>query len=75
MAPSSHASVLVARSGGIHPPISVIASWPHPNYVNPEERGLATPIALAVVMGITFLVFVARIWARVIVSKSAGIDG
>ncbi|KAF2849169.1 hypothetical protein T440DRAFT_519420 [Plenodomus tracheiphilus IPT5] len=71
----SHVMDLVARSGGLHPPFEVIKSWPHPNHVDPEERGWEAPIALAIVMGITFIVYVARLWARVVISKSAGLDG
>lgn len=53
----------------------VMKTWPHPNYINPEERGWEAPIALTVVLAIAFFIYVARLWARVMVSKSAGIDG
>jgi hypothetical protein len=65
---------LVARGGGLHPPPEVILSWPKPNHVNPEERGWAAPIALMVLLGITFLVYCARMWARLAISKNTGLD-
>ncbi|KAF1844244.1 uncharacterized protein K460DRAFT_317563 [Cucurbitaria berberidis CBS 394.84] len=70
----SHASVLFTRDGGLHPPPEVLKSWPNPNHINPEERGWAAPIVLLVVLGITFLVYMARIWARLVVAKNAGLD-
>ncbi|KAH9870066.1 hypothetical protein J1614_006988, partial [Plenodomus biglobosus] len=71
----SHVINLVGRSGGLHPPAEVIKSWPLPNHENPDERGWEAPIALAIVLGITITVYAARIWARVVISKSAGLDG
>ena len=71
----SHVSNFVARDGGLHPPPEVLKSWPAPNHINPEERGWAAPVALVVVLVITFLVYFARIWARTVISKSAGLDG
>lgn len=71
---SSHAGGLVARGGGLHPPPEVMLNWPKPNYVNPEERGWAAPIVLLVFLGITFLVYVARMWARIAISKNTGLD-
>lgn len=68
----SHA--LVARDGGLHPPAEVLLSWPAPNHTNPEERGWEAPIVLIIVLAITFLVFAARIWARLAVAKSMGLD-
>jgi hypothetical protein len=71
---SSHIATLFPRDGGLHPPPDVILSWPKPNHVDPEERGWDMPILLLVVMGITFLVYIARIWARLILLKNAGLD-
>lgn len=69
-----HADSLLKRSGGLHPPESVILSWPRPNYTHPEERGWEAPIVLLVFLGITTIVYVARMWARLAVSKNAGAD-
>lgn len=69
------ASTLFARSGGgLHPPPDVILNWPPPNRINPEERGWEGPIALIIILVITVIVFIARIWARLMVSKNAGMD-
>jgi hypothetical protein len=70
----SKSSLLVARDGGIRPPPEVLASWPAPNWINPEERGWEAPIVLLIVLAITFLVYTARIWARLAVAKSMGLD-
>ncbi|EUC40350.1 hypothetical protein COCMIDRAFT_109065 [Bipolaris oryzae ATCC 44560] len=71
---SSHVGGLVARGGGLHPPPEVMLNWPKPNYVNPEERGWAAPVILLVFLGVTFLVYVARMWARIAISKNTGLD-
>jgi hypothetical protein len=70
----SKASVLYPRDGGIHPPASVLLGWPNANFTNPETRGWGSSIILLIVLGITFLVYVARIWARLAVAKSLGLD-
>ncbi|KAL6707500.1 hypothetical protein ACN47E_004070 [Coniothyrium glycines] len=70
----SHANALFARDGGLHPPIEIIKHWPRPNHVDPEERGWEAPIVLFVMLGITFMVYVARMWARLAVAKNAGLD-
>ncbi|KAI4643672.1 hypothetical protein J4E93_006684 [Alternaria ventricosa] len=70
----SYGGSLVARAGGLHPPPEVLLSWPRPNYVDPEERGWGPPILLMVVLGITFLVYCARMWARLVISKNFGLD-
>lgn len=69
-----HGGSLVARAGGLHPPPEVILSWPRPNHINPEERGWEAPIVLIVFMTITFFVYVARMWARIAISKNTGLD-
>ncbi|KAF2024334.1 hypothetical protein EK21DRAFT_20975, partial [Setomelanomma holmii] len=60
--------------GGLHPPSEVILSWPRPNHVDPEERGWEAPIALIVVLALTFIVYALRMWARLVVAKNAGMD-
>jgi hypothetical protein len=69
-----HADTLFARDGGLHPPSSVIATWPRPNYVDPETRGWTGAIILIVFSAITTATFAARMWARLLVSKNAGLD-
>ncbi|KAI8932896.1 hypothetical protein NX059_010373 [Plenodomus lindquistii] len=75
MEPGSHGINLVARGGGLHPPAEVMKNWPQPNHIDPEERGWEAPVALAVMLGITLVVYALRMWARLVISKSAGIDG
>lgn len=65
---------LYARDGGLHPPPEVLLSWPKPDYINPEDRGWSSSIVLLIFLGITFLVYVARMWARLGLGKNAGLD-
>jgi hypothetical protein len=67
-------SRLVARNGGLNPPPEVILNWPKANRVDPEEKGWAAHIILLILMGITFLIYIARMWARLVLSKNAGLD-
>lgn len=69
-----HVDHLFARDGGLHPPADVLLSWPRPNPINPEDRGWASSIVLLVVLGITFFVYIARMWARLSLGKNAGLD-
>ena len=59
--------------GGLHPPISVIATW-RPNYVDPETRGWGIVALVTVLLSLTYLVVLLRLWARFILAKNAGID-
>jgi hypothetical protein len=70
----SNTGALYPRAGGVNPSPEILLSWPLPNYVNPEERGWEAPIVLLLFMGITFLIFIARVWARLVISKNAGLD-
>ena len=65
---------LVARAGGLHPPGHVLLSWPAPNYNNPETRGWEAPIILIIMLVATIGVYVARMWARLVVAKNHGWD-
>jgi hypothetical protein len=69
-----HIDTLVARDGGLHPPADVLVGWPRPNYINPEDRGWSSSTALLVILGITFLVYIARMWARLGIGKNFGVD-
>ena len=71
---SSDSKALLARAGGTHPPPEVIAKWPAPNRVNPEERGWGPPIVLLILLLLTVIVYIARIRARLMVVNNAGID-
>lgn len=50
-------------------PPEVIASWPEPNYVNPESRGDSIVIAASICIPIVAVVFVCRVYSRVFISK------
>lgn len=69
-----HVDRLFARDGGLHPPSEVLLSWPKPNYINPEDRGWSSSIVLLVFLCITFLVYIARMWARLGLGKNHGLD-
>ncbi|TLD37770.1 hypothetical protein E2P81_ATG03445 [Venturia nashicola] len=64
---------LVGMPGGLHPPISVIATWT-PNYVNPETRGWGIVVLVAVLLALTYVVVLLRLLARFVLAKNAGID-
>ena len=59
--------------GGLHPPLSVILSWV-PNYVDPQSRGWAIVVLVAVLLSLTYIVVGLRLWARIGIRKSLGID-
>lgn len=65
---------LHTRDGGLYPPPKVLLSWPAPNYVDPEERGWGSSVVLLIFLGIAFLFYVARIWARLGQGKTYGLD-
>jgi hypothetical protein len=55
-------------------PLEVIASFPKPNYVNPETHGPAL-LLLAIILGSIGLVVVGtRLYARIYITKAVGID-
>ncbi|ORY16421.1 hypothetical protein BCR34DRAFT_106096 [Clohesyomyces aquaticus] len=72
--PLARADALIPRAGGLFPPPSVLVGWPAPNYQNPEDRGWAGSIVMILVLAITCATFLARIWARMSVSKNPGLD-
>ncbi|OTB06786.1 hypothetical protein M426DRAFT_9219 [Hypoxylon sp. CI-4A] len=56
------------------PPVSVIASWPTPNHVNPESRGnvgLVVGLLLSILVTITLAI---RLYARKWLTKGFGFD-
>ena len=60
--------------GGPNPPLAVVASWPPPNYVNPEGRGKVTSYIAYVLSPITFFVIFTRLWVRFYQQRNAGVD-
>lgn len=59
--------------GGLHPPISVIETW-RPNFVNPETRGWGIVVLVTLLLALTYIVVLLRLWARFVLAKNAGID-
>lgn len=53
-------------------PLSVIAEWPAPNYVNPTKRFWAAPFSIVLAV-LSTLVIAARIYARI--TRTAGAFG
>lgn len=60
--------------GGIHPTLEVIASWPRPNYVNPERKGWGLVITTIVLFTLALFTVLARLWARFVLLRNPGLD-
>jgi hypothetical protein len=60
--------------GGIHPPAAVFLAWPKPNYINPELRDWSLGAAIVILLSLTVTIVCARLWARIIIQRNAGID-
>jgi hypothetical protein len=69
-----HANKLFARGGGVSAPPEVIKSWPRPNYVDPQTHDWTGSIIVIVMFVLSVAVYAARIWARLVVAKNAGLD-
>jgi hypothetical protein len=55
-------------------PESVILSWPTPNYIDPVRRGPALVIVNSLLLPIALIVVGLRLYTRLIVCRSAGLD-
>jgi hypothetical protein len=55
-------------------PLSVILTWPKPNYVNPVRRGPALVIVNSLLLPIAMVVVGLRLYTRLIICQSAGLD-
>lgn len=56
------------------PPLDVLASYPVPNYTNPETRGQSLIIVNAVFLGLATVVVVLRLFTRLVVRRWFGWD-
>ncbi|OJD12502.1 hypothetical protein AJ78_06912 [Emergomyces pasteurianus Ep9510] len=56
------------------PPLEVMATWPKPNYVNPEYQGPLMPVVGILFVCLSTIVLALRLWVRVHMKKSAGLD-
>lgn len=60
--------------GGFHPPVSVVLTWPLPNYDDPVGKGHQL-LVVTIIFGVLAVIFVsARLWSRIKVQKNAGLD-
>ncbi|OQU95387.1 hypothetical protein CLAIMM_01604 [Cladophialophora immunda] len=58
----------------LHPPPSVIASWPKPNYVNPDTRGPGLVYMCIIFAAIGIITCTARVYSRLFITKAPGLD-
>ncbi|KAK0747132.1 hypothetical protein B0T18DRAFT_438802 [Schizothecium vesticola] len=56
------------------PPPEVVASWPPPNYINPETRGMALIAIEMIILPIALLVLALRLYVRVVLLQKPGWD-
>jgi hypothetical protein len=56
------------------PPLSVILSWPQPNYTNPVTRGPAVYVFSSIFLALATIVVLLRLYARVIIRRWFGLD-
>ncbi|KAF3395786.1 hypothetical protein F1880_007141 [Penicillium rolfsii] len=56
------------------PPLAVMATWPTPNYVDPPTRGHGVLIVNVVCISLAFLVVMLRLYTRLRITCSAGVD-
>src|SRR6187402_1781482 len=55
-------------------PDAVRLSWPAPNYIDPEKRGPALLIVNCLLLPIALVVVGLRLYTRLVVVRSAGLD-
>ncbi|KAJ5562839.1 hypothetical protein N7461_001600 [Penicillium sp. DV-2018c] len=56
------------------PPEAITATWPTPNYINPPTRGHGVVIVNVICMSLALLVVSLRLYTRLRITCSAGID-
>lgn len=59
---------------GVIIPLSVIVTWPTPNYVNPPTMGWAPIGIIATLTVVVIVVFCLRMYARLVKLKNVGWD-
>ncbi|EXJ63216.1 hypothetical protein A1O7_03663 [Cladophialophora yegresii CBS 114405] len=58
----------------LHPPPSVVASWPEPDYVDPQTRGPGLVQACIIFSGLGIIIVSARIYSRLVITRAPGWD-
>lgn len=56
------------------PSPEIIATWPAPNYVDPETRGNTVLVVNVVLFPVTLFIILIRLYTRLRISKSFGLD-
>lgn len=56
------------------PPTDILVSWPKANYVDPATQGCRLTIVIILFLSLGFLVVGLRVFTRVHISKSFGLD-
>ena len=56
------------------PPPEVVATWPPPNYVNPETRGIALMVVEMTILPVALSILALRLYVRVVMLQKAGWD-
>lgn len=60
--------------GGFDPPQDIIDSWPEPNFTDPETRKTELTAGIITVTVASVIVLLLRLYSRVIVMRSTGLD-
>ncbi|EXJ80174.1 hypothetical protein A1O1_08316 [Capronia coronata CBS 617.96] len=58
----------------LHPPASVIASWPRPNYIDPSTRGPALEYVCIIFSALAIFIVTARLYSRLLITRAPGLD-
>jgi hypothetical protein len=53
---------------------TVVASWPKPNYIDPETRGPAAVAVIIALLGLVTILLGIRFYTRIVISKGFGLD-
>ena len=56
------------------PPLSVLETWPTPNYIDPVTRGSAVLVVNIVMISLAFVVTCLRVYTRLKIAFSPGAD-
>ncbi|EXJ86366.1 hypothetical protein A1O3_03317 [Capronia epimyces CBS 606.96] len=58
----------------LHPPPSVIASWPKANYIDPHTRGPALEYVCIIFSAVAVFIVTARVCSRLFITRAPGLD-
>jgi hypothetical protein len=57
------------------PPPDVLASWPKPNYIDPERRGNESVIVQSILVVLVTTILIIRLYARIVITRAGiGLD-